>query len=85
MMNVALGSIYVYSLKGYLTCKSYDMEPMALLPLRRKVCWGFLSPLKSIALDLVWTCEPWVQLQASHPLHHRGRLNQLSHLHVCPS
>jgi hypothetical protein len=30
--------------------KSYNMEPMALLPLRRKECCRFLSPLKSIAL-----------------------------------
>jgi hypothetical protein len=26
--------------------KSYDMGPTALLPVRRKVCCGFLSPLK---------------------------------------
>ena len=25
----------------------YDMGPMALLPLRRKACWGFFSPLKN--------------------------------------
>jgi hypothetical protein len=30
--------------------KSYDMEPTALRPLRRKARWGFLSPLK--------TCHP---------------------------
>jgi len=23
----------------------YDMEPTALLPLRRKACWGFFCPL----------------------------------------
>jgi hypothetical protein len=26
--------------------KSYDMGPLALLPIRRKVCYGLLSPLK---------------------------------------
>jgi hypothetical protein len=30
--------------------KSYDMGPAALLPIRRKVCCGFLSPLKYIVL-----------------------------------
>jgi len=25
----------------------YDMGPTALLPLRRKACWGFFSPLKN--------------------------------------
>jgi len=29
--------------------KSCDMGPTALLPLRRKACCGFVSPLKSIA------------------------------------
>jgi hypothetical protein len=29
--------------------KSYDMEPTALLPLRRKSCYGFLSPLKVLS------------------------------------
>jgi hypothetical protein len=33
---------------GYLlhAMKSYDMGPLALLPIRRKVCCGFLSPLE---------------------------------------
>ena len=32
----------------------YDMGPTALLPLRRKACWGFFSPLKN---PTVWfTC-----------------------------
>ena len=26
----------------------YDMGPTALLPLRRKACWGFFSPLKAL-------------------------------------
>jgi hypothetical protein len=32
--------------------KSYDMGPTALLPLRRKACCGFLSPLKICCLLL---------------------------------
>jgi hypothetical protein len=31
----------------YHTIKSYDMGPPALLPIRRKVCCGFLEPLKT--------------------------------------
>jgi hypothetical protein len=41
--------------------KSYDMGPPALLPVRRKVCCGCLSPLKIHRLGRVWTREPWVQ------------------------
>jgi hypothetical protein len=34
--------------QGSLTCrKIFDMWPTALLPLRRKPCYGFLSPFKS--------------------------------------
>jgi hypothetical protein len=44
--------------------KSYDMGPPALLPIRRKVCWGFLSALKIHRLGRVWTRDPWVQWQA---------------------
>jgi hypothetical protein len=36
-----------YTPQGSLTCrKSYDMGPTALLPLRRKSRYGFVSPLK---------------------------------------
>jgi hypothetical protein len=56
---------YLKYLKGSLMChKYYDMGPLALLPIRRKVCCGFLSPLKIHRLDWVWTCDPWVQWQA---------------------
>jgi len=44
VMNLALRSIFVHTCKWFLTCrKSYDMGPLALLPLRRKACCGFLS------------------------------------------
>jgi len=33
----------------------YDMGPTALLPLRRKACWGFFRPHKSDGFGQVWT------------------------------
>jgi hypothetical protein len=44
--------------------KSHDMVLPALLPLRRKLCCGFLSPLKIHRLGWVWIRDPWVQWQA---------------------
>jgi hypothetical protein len=44
--------------------KSYDMGPPGLVPVRRKMCCGFLSPLKIHRLGRVWTRNPWVQWQA---------------------
>jgi hypothetical protein len=46
--------------------KSYDMGPTALLPLWRKACCGFSSPLK------IQRREPWVQRQARKTSHDRG-------------
>jgi hypothetical protein len=44
--------------------KSYDMGPPALLSIRRKVCCGFLSPLKIHRLGRALTRNLWVQWQA---------------------
>jgi hypothetical protein len=44
--------------------KSYDMGPPALFPVRRKVCCGFLSPLKIHRLGRARTRNVWVQWQA---------------------
>jgi hypothetical protein len=44
--------------------KPYDIRPPALLPIRRKVCWGLLSPLKIHRLGRVRTREISVQWQA---------------------
>jgi hypothetical protein len=44
--------------------KSYDMGLLALLPIWRKVCCGFISPLKIHCLSRIWTCDPWIQCQA---------------------
>ena len=37
--------------------KIYDMGQTALLPFRRKVCWGFFRPEKSDGFGRVWTRE----------------------------
>jgi hypothetical protein len=39
--------------------KSYNVAPLALLPLWRKLCFAFLMPSKSIILFQVWTRTPW--------------------------
>jgi hypothetical protein len=44
--------------------KSYDVGPPALLSVRRKVCCGFLSPLKFHHLGRARTRNLWIQLQA---------------------
>jgi hypothetical protein len=54
MMNLALRNIFVRTCKviSFLhSARSYDMGHPALLPIRRKACCGFLSPLKTIALS----------------------------------
>jgi hypothetical protein len=56
---------YLKYLKVFLhAVKSYDVGPSALFPIRRKVCWWFLSPLKIHRLGQVWTRDPCVQWQA---------------------
>jgi hypothetical protein len=61
---------YLKYLKGFLPAvKSYDMGPPALLPIRRKVCNGFLSSLKIHSLGRVWTCNPaFVDAKDQHRL-----------------
>jgi hypothetical protein len=55
-----LAEYFVHTCKWFLhAVKFYDMGPPALLPFLRKVCCGFLSPLKSHRLGQVWTREPW--------------------------
>ena len=50
-----------------------NMGPMALLPLWRKVCWGYFSPWK------IWRLRPglnpwtWVPKASTLPLDHRSR------------
>ena len=42
------------------------MGPTALLPLRRKACWGFFSPEKSDGFGRVWTRELGCQRPARY-------------------
>jgi hypothetical protein len=44
--------------------KPYVMGPPALLPIRRKVCCGFLSPLEIHRIGRARTRNLWVQWQA---------------------
>jgi hypothetical protein len=51
--------------------QSYDVGLLALLTIRRKVCCGFLSPLKIHRIGQAWTYVLSVQWQA-HWSHHQG-------------
>jgi hypothetical protein len=52
----------------------YDMGPMALLPLRRKACWGFFRPEKSWWLRPGLNPRTWVLKGSTLPLDHQSRL-----------
>jgi hypothetical protein len=51
----------------------YDMGPPALLPLRRKGCWGFFSPWKIRRLRPGFNPQTWVLEASTHHLDHRSR------------
>jgi hypothetical protein len=51
----------------------YDMGPTALLPLRRKACWGFFLPLKIRRLRPCLNPRTWVLKASTLPLDHRSR------------
>ena len=51
----------------------YDMGPAALLPLRRKACWGFFRPEKSWRLRPGLNPRTWVLKGSTLPLNHRSR------------
>jgi hypothetical protein len=55
--------VFLFILAGNVlyAIKSYNMEPLALLPHWRKACCGFLLPSKIHRLVWVWTHDPWVQ------------------------
>jgi hypothetical protein len=53
------------------------MGPPALLPIQRKVCCGFLSPLQIHRLGGVWTRNLWVQWQAHY--HYTTKATLFSH------
>ena len=56
-----------------------DMGPTALLPLWRKVCWGFFCPEKSWRLRPGLNPRTWVLKGSTLPLDHR------SHYHIYPA
>ena len=49
----------------------YDMGPMALLPLWRKVCWGIFCPEKSWRLRPGLNLQTWVLKGSMLPLDHQ--------------
>ena len=51
----------------------YDMGPTALLPLRRKACWGFFSPLKIRRFRPGSNPRTWVPKASTLPLDHRSQ------------
>ena len=53
------------------------MGPTALLPLRRKACWGFFRPEKSWRLWLGLNPRTWVLKGSTLPLDHQSRLRPL--------
>jgi hypothetical protein len=56
-----------WDFKRSFTClKINGMGPPALLPIRRNVCCGYLSPLEIHRLDRVRTRNLWVQWQAHY-------------------
>jgi hypothetical protein len=50
--------------------QSCDMGQTALLPLRRKACWGFFLPEKSDSFSWVWSRELGYRRPAFKPLDH---------------
>jgi hypothetical protein len=60
----SLGSISLHTCTWFFACcKILWHVSSGLLPLWRKVYYGFLSPLKVNHLSRVSTCKPWVQWQ----------------------
>jgi len=51
-----------------------DMGPTALLPFRRKACWGFFHPENSWRLRPGLNPRTWVLKGSTLPLDHRSRL-----------
>ena len=61
------------SFRDLLHAAIYGMGPTALLPLRRKACWGFSSPLKIRRLRPGLNPRTWVLKASTLPLDHRSR------------
>ena len=62
------------NIQGSFTChKIYDMGQTALLPFRRKACWGFFRPEKIRRLRPGLNPRTWVPKASTLPLDHRSR------------
>ena len=60
-----------------------DMGQTALLPLRRKACWGFFSPLKIRRLRPGLNRRTWVPKASTLPLDHRSiHIHTHTHKHT---
>ena len=59
--------------------KIYDMGPTALLPLRRKACWGFFRPKKIRLLRPGLNPRTWVLKASTLPLDHRSHHVNITH------
>ena len=55
----------------------YDMGSAALLPLRRKACWGYSNPEKSWRLRPGLNPRTWVLKGSTLPLDHRSRFGRI--------
>ena len=55
----------------------YDVGRTALLPLRRKACWGFFRPLKIRRLRPGLNPRTWVLKASTLPLDHRSRYDMV--------
>ena len=70
-----------YILGIFYVLKIYDMGPTALLPLRRKACWGIFCPLKIRQLRPGLNPQTWVSkdsmLSLDHQSHYATVLNNV--------
>ena len=60
----------------------YDMGPTALLPFRRKACWGIFRPEKSWRFRSGLNPRTWVLKGSTQPLDHRS-MNGLALNWIC--
>jgi hypothetical protein len=72
--NLAESSEFHATLGIFYMSQIYDMGQTALLPLRRKSCWGFFSPWKIRRLRPGLNPRTWVLKASTQLLDHRSRL-----------
>ena len=73
-----LNSDFHINLGIFYMLQFYDMGPTALLPLRRKACWGiFRLKIRRIRLGL--NPRTWVLKASTLPLDHRSRIHRIQY------